>query len=129
MNTPQSIFRALARQLRTGDASTAEFAQGWHGAIRELTAKGAELPDRFVAAGIWSIKFLTDGVYDTPPDYGWDDTVTFDVPGSGSVRPVSGPGTNIRISVANSGTYRFILDEQLQRWEIQLVTPAPEVVR
>ena len=44
-------------------------------------------------------------------------------------RPVSGPGTNIRISVANSGTYRFILDEQLQRWEIQLVTPAPEVVR
>ncbi len=85
--------------------------------------------DRFVAAGVWSVKFLTDGVYDTPPDYGWDDTVTFDVPGSGSVRPVSGPGTNIRISVANSGTYRFILDEQLQRWEIQLVTPAPEVVR
>jgi hypothetical protein len=85
--------------------------------------------DRFVAAGVYSIKFLTDGAYDTPPDYGWDDTQTFDVPGSGSVRPVSGPGTNIRISVANSGTYRFILDEKLQRWEVQLVTPAPEVVR
>lgn len=85
--------------------------------------------ERFVSAGVYSIKFLTDGLYDTPPDYGWDDTVTYDVPGSGSVRPVSGPGTNIRISVANSGTYRFILDEQLQRWEVQLVTPAPEVVR
>ncbi len=85
--------------------------------------------ERFVAAGVYSIKFLTDGSYDTPPDYGWDDTVTYDVPGSGSVRPVSGPGTNIRISIANSGTYRFILDEQLQRWEVQLVTPAPEVVR
>lgn len=85
--------------------------------------------DRFISAGVYQIKFLTDGVYDTPPDYGWDDTITYDVPGSGSVRPVSGPGTNIRISVANSGTYRFILDEKLQRWEVQLVTPAPEVVR
>jgi hypothetical protein len=85
--------------------------------------------DRFISAGVYQIKFLTDGVYDTPPDYGWDDTVTYDVPGGGSVRPVSGPGTNIRISVANSGTYRFILDEKLQRWEVQLVTPAPEVVR
>lgn len=81
--------------------------------------------DRALAPGVYNMKFLTDGVFDSPPDYGGDESVTIDVPGTGAVRPVSGPGTAIKISVADSGTYRFILDERLQRWEIQLLPPAP----
>lgn len=81
--------------------------------------------DRSLAGAVFVMKFLTDGSFDTPLDYGGDELTTTDVPGSGTVRPVSGPGTGIRISVANAGTYRFILDERLQRWEIQAVPPAP----
>lgn len=76
-------------------------------------------------AGVYNMKFLTDGQFDSPPDYGGDEGVPVDVPGGGPVRPVSGPGTAITISVANPGTYRFVLEERLQRWSATLVTPAP----
>jgi hypothetical protein len=81
--------------------------------------------ERHLDPGVFNLKFLTDGQFDTPPDYGGDESMVIDVPGGGTVRPVSGPGTAIRISVANPGTYRFVLDERLQRWEATLVTPAP----
>lgn len=75
--------------------------------------------------GVYNMKFLTDGQFDSPPDYGGDETTVFDVPGGGPVRPVSGPGTAIKISVANPGTYRFVLDERVQQWFANPVTPAP----
>lgn len=81
--------------------------------------------DVTLSPGVYIMKFLTDGQFDTPPDYGGDESVTIDVPGGGPVRPVSGPGTGITISVANPGTYRFVLEERLQRWSATLVTPAP----
>ncbi len=81
--------------------------------------------DRFLNPGVFNMKFLTDGQFDTPPDYGGDETVTIDVPGGGTVRPVSGPGTAIKISVANAGTYRFVLDERVQQWTATLIGPAP----
>jgi hypothetical protein len=81
--------------------------------------------DRVLAPGVFNFKFLTDGVFDTPPDYGGDEGVAIDVPGGGAVRPVSGPGTAITISVANAGTYRFVLDERVQRWTAELLPPAP----
>ena len=81
--------------------------------------------DRVLAPGVFNMKFLTDGTFDTPPDYGGDESITIDVPGNGTVRPVSGPGTAIKISVANGGTYRFVLDERVQRWSAELLPPAP----
>jgi hypothetical protein len=81
--------------------------------------------DRFLNPGVYNMKFLTDGQFDTPPDYGGDESVTIDVPGGGATRLVSGPGTAITISVANPGTYRFVLEERLQRWSATLVTPVP----
>lgn len=80
--------------------------------------------DITLPAAVFDIKFLTDGVYDTPPDYGDDTDAVIDIPGGGLVRPVTG-GNNIRIAIANPGTYRFVLDERLQRWSATLVTPAP----
>jgi hypothetical protein len=80
--------------------------------------------DITLPAAVYDIKFLTDGVYDTPPDYGDDTDDVIDIPGGGLVRPVTG-GNNIRISIANPGTYRFELDERLQRWSATLVSPAP----
>ena len=83
--------------------------------------------DITLPAAVFDIKFLTDGLYDTPPDYGDDTDAVIDIPGGGLVRPVTG-GNNIRIAIANPGIYRFVLDERVQQWSATLVTPAPSPV-
>jgi hypothetical protein len=85
---------------------------------------GVWVCERNMNAGVFLMKFLTDGQYDTPPDYGGDESLLVQIPGGGPVRPVSGPGTAIQIEVTQPGLYRFTLDERLQRWDAQLVTPA-----
>ena len=99
------------------------FTPGVNPMVESPTAVWTE--DVVLNAGVFNLKFLTDGQFDQPTDYGGDESVTIDVPGGGITRPVSGAGTAIRISVANPGTYRFVLDERRQQWSATLVTPAP----
>ncbi len=75
------------------------------------------------AAGTFNMKFVTDGAFDTPKDYGGDESQTLDLPGSYPVRQVSGTGTALHIRFANPGAYAFSLDERRQTFTVTLVTP------
>jgi hypothetical protein len=76
-----------------------------------------DTPDS-IEAGIHLFKFVTNGVFDTPPDYGGDESTTYDVPGSGEVQVVTGGGTNIKINVSEKRKYRFVLDERQRQFQI-----------
>ncbi len=63
------------------------------------------------AGGPYNMKLVTDGAFDNPKDYGGDESQTLPLLGSHPVQLVSGIGTAIHLSVANTGQYVFVLDE------------------
>jgi hypothetical protein len=78
--------------------------------------------ERFLTAGVYPMSFIIDGQF--APYYGGDPTPV-SIPGGGPVTRFESGGTALQISVAVDGTYRFVLDERLQQWSAELVTPAP----
>jgi hypothetical protein len=77
-----------------------------------------------IAAGTQYMKFVTDYNFDTPPDYGGDETA-IDVPVSDAVTyKVSGGGTAIKLNVTAKNVYQFTIDERRQTFSIQPY-PAP----
>jgi len=75
--------------------------------------------------GAYLFKFVTDGVFDDPKDYGGDEQVVLTLPGTFATRQVSGQGTALNIEVTSGGEYHFVLDERLQRFEATLEAPLP----
>ena len=73
-----------------------------------------------LAAGSYNLKFVTDGAFDNPEDYGGDET-TLAVPGTHPVELVSGIGTAISISVLSEGDYIFVLDERSLEFTATLI--------
>ena len=63
-------------------------------------------------------KFLTNGAFDTPPDYGGDESTLLTLPGTYSIRPVSGQGTALKVQFPGAGTYVFTLDERRQQFTV-----------
>jgi hypothetical protein len=61
-------------------------------------------------------KFLTDGAFDDPKDYGGDENTLLTLPGTYPVRPVSGQGTALKVQFAADGSYVFTLDERRQQF-------------
>ncbi len=83
-----------------------------------------------LAPDTYNCKFVTDGAYDDPPDYGGDQTVTLDIPGSDiTVLPVTnGDETALSLRALVAGKYAFILDESRQVLSVALVGSGPEGV-
>ncbi len=76
------------------------------------------------AGGPYYFKFVTDGAFDH--DYGGDESATFSLPGSYPVIPdVSGTGTAIKVSVAVTGQYVFVLDESKLTFTTTLLGGGP----
>ncbi len=63
-------------------------------------------------------KFLTNGVFDNPKDYGGDENTLLTLPGTFSIRPVSGQGTALKVQFPGPGTYVFTLDERRQQFTV-----------
>jgi hypothetical protein len=73
------------------------------------------------AGGPYNLKFVTDGYFDSPQDYGGDESVTLQLPGSYPVWPVSGIGTAVNVAFSTSGMYEFLLDETEGRFTATLL--------
>ncbi len=71
-----------------------------------------------LAVGTFNLKFVTNGAFDSPPDYGGDET-PLDVPGTHPVSLVTGIGTAITIVVAEPGSYVFTLDERQSTFSVE----------
>lgn len=69
-----------------------------------------------VTAGNHYFKFVTDGAFDNPPDFGGDEVCTSDL--AGSVSLVSGQGTALCVTFAEAGDYVFQLDEKARSYNI-----------
>jgi hypothetical protein len=65
-----------------------------------------------VTAGTYLMKFVTDGVFDAPDDYGGDEASTLEIDTTHPVRAVSGTGTALRVLFPFDGNYKFVLDEE-----------------
>jgi hypothetical protein len=77
-------------------------------------------------AGTVLFKFVTNGRFDDPMDYGGSEAVTLAVPGGPHpTLLVSGTGTAIRVSVATTGNYTFTLDEEALTWTAEAAAPPP----
>ncbi|MBI5710742.1 MAG: carboxypeptidase regulatory-like domain-containing protein [Candidatus Eisenbacteria bacterium] len=84
-------------------------------------------PSHAIAAGTYNMKFVTDGSFDNPTDYGGDESVTIAVPVTDQpVGLVSGFGTALHVQFAAAGNYRFTLDERRQTFSIE-AAPAPRL--
>ena len=95
----------------------------------ELTAelKWAYTPSHPIAAGTYNMKFVTDGSFDNPTDYGGDESVTNTVPVTDQPTGlVSGFGTALHVQFAAAGNYKFTLDERRQTFSVEAV-PAPRL--
>jgi arabinogalactan endo-1,4-beta-galactosidase len=80
-----------------------------------------------VTAGCWLFKFVTDGAWDTPLDYGSCDGEHAGCTAgtSGTSCLASGTGTAIgRVPFATSGAYLFRLDERDGSWAIEPLSVA-----
>jgi hypothetical protein len=77
-----------------------------------------------LTAGSFLFKFVTDGAFDSPPDYGGTEATVLVLPGTFPIRQVSGSGTALNITVNTPGDYRFVLDERFQEFTAAPVTAA-----
>lgn len=75
-----------------------------------------------VAAGDHLFKFVTNGKFDDPPDYGSDEVCRPST--SGTVIPVTGQGTAICVTFAAAGNYKVTLDEQTLKFKFEPYTVA-----
>jgi hypothetical protein len=74
-----------------------------------------------ITAGIQNMKFVTDGSFDNPTDYGGDESVTLTVPlANAPARLVSGFGTALHLDFTANADYTFTLDERRQTFTIEL---------
>ncbi|NNF05360.1 MAG: carboxypeptidase regulatory-like domain-containing protein, partial [Candidatus Eisenbacteria bacterium] len=73
-----------------------------------------------LTTGTYNLKFVTDGAFDNPMDYGGDET-PLSVPGTYATSLISGIGTAITISVLADGDYEFILDEVVPEFTVNLL--------
>ena len=80
-----------------------------------------------VPAGTYNMKFVTDGAFDTPPDYGGDESQTLTLPGEYAVRTASGPGSAIKVEVTEESTFVFTLDERAQKFRAEILSGAPRL--
>lgn len=71
-----------------------------------------------LASGLFNMKFVTDGAFDSPRDYGGNESQTLNAPGTFPTQLVSGTGTAIKFAIAAPGDYRFILDESRLQFSI-----------
>ncbi len=86
-------------------------------------------PSHPIAAGTYNLKFVTDGSFDNPTDYGGDESVTIVAPVTNAdTRLVSGIGTALKVQIPSSGNYRFRLDERRLTFSVESV-PAPGLSR
>jgi hypothetical protein len=82
-------------------------------------------PSHPIAAGTYNMKFVTDGSFDNPTDYGGDEGQTIPVPVVHSPTSlVSGFGTAIRLQFPAAAVYRFTLDERRKTFSIETVPAA-----
>ncbi len=73
-----------------------------------------------IPAGIQNFKFVTDGAYDNPTDWGGDESVTLTVPLTNQPTSlVSGTGTAIHANFPATGAYVFTLDERRGTFSVQ----------
>lgn len=72
-----------------------------------------------ITAGDHFFKFVTDGAFDSPPDYGSDEVCRLEL--TGTIREVTGTGTAICITFPETGNYRFTLDEAALSYTIEQV--------
>jgi hypothetical protein len=77
------------------------------------------------AGGPYNMKFVTDGNYDSPKDYGGDESQTLELVGTHPVSLVSGIGTAINVTVATTGQYEFLLDESTLTFTATLLGASP----
>jgi hypothetical protein len=81
-----------------------------------------------VTAGEHKFKFVTNGAFDSPPDYGSDEVCRTAL--TGTVTAVSGSGTAVCVTFAKAGNYRFTLDEEALSFRIEEVIVAqPATIR
>lgn len=76
--------------------------------------------DVSVAAGTHLFKLVTNGQFDTPPDYGGDEAVTLPIDSTFAVRAVTGQGTALRVDFPITATYTFQLDEGASTLRVSL---------
>jgi hypothetical protein len=73
-----------------------------------------------ISAGLHYFKFVTDGSYDNPTDFGGDESVTLTAPlADATTRLVGGTGTAFKVNFPTAGQYRFVLDERRFTFHIQ----------
>ena len=83
-----------------------------------------------ITAGTYNLKFVTDGSFDNPTDYGGDESQTLTTPiADQPVGLVSGFGTALHVQFSADGNYRFILDERRQVFSIQPLTRPDRAAR
>ena len=75
--------------------------------------------------GDYAFKFVTNGVLDTPPDYGAGTPYTLTIPNTGDVALGTGPETALHIHVDHAATYGFNLNELNLTFNINELPPAP----
>lgn len=76
------------------------------------------------AANPVEFKFITNGDFDTTPDYGVSG-IQIDPAAGPCVLGAPGDGGNIRVTLAQPGQYRFELDEIYFRYSVTWVDPMP----
>jgi hypothetical protein len=86
-------------------------------------------PPIHLIAGERLLRFVTDGVFDSPNDYGTDGSVgTIPIPGSGGTALNSGPASYIHLYASHSGLYQMQLDERNLRFEVIELPPPPPTI-
>jgi hypothetical protein len=78
-----------------------------------------------IQPGTYNFKFVTGGAFDSPLDYGGSENETLPLPGTYPVKPVSGQGTALKISVLTGGDYVFRLDESRLEFTATLLGTVP----
>lgn len=73
-----------------------------------------------VAAGTHLFKLVTNGQFDTPPDYGGDEAVTLPIDSTFAVQSATGQGTAIRVDFPITAIYSFRLDEAASTLRVSL---------
>ncbi|MFQ5600110.1 MAG: carboxypeptidase-like regulatory domain-containing protein [Candidatus Krumholzibacteriia bacterium] len=72
-----------------------------------------------VQAGTHLFKLVTDGAFDSPLDYGGDQTQVLEIDSTHVVEQVSGEGTALQMSFPFTGTYVFMLDEEASTLRVE----------
>lgn len=81
-----------------------------------------------VTSGQHFFKLVTNGSFDSPPDYGGDESNCLTLTAgtlNTTVRPASGTGTALCVTFPDAGRYKFTLDEGAKTLSIEKVPSAP----